>query len=347
MDKKLDLSKRQFLQQTSMAFGATILSLPFSTKGTGMTQQHSTISFALLADIHADLIPDKKERLEEFIEEAISKEVDFILQLGDFCFPKKENLDFLSIWNQFKGLKYHVLGNHDMDVSSKEETMAFWKMEKKYYSFDCKDFHFVVLDANYLFIDGQYKNYEYANFYINDNSRTFINPTQIEWLIQDLEQTNLPTIIFSHQSLVNPIWGIKNRIQIQELLEKENQRAGFQKIIACFNGHDHIDFYRMLNRIHYIEINSMSYQWLGEKYSNKDRYPAGLYEKYKHLDKIAPYKDALYAFVEVDTTSAQMSITGIQSEWLAPSPKELKLPEQVYGTQYSPEISNRVIELMK
>ena len=172
-----------------------------------------------------------------------------------------------------------------------------------------------------------------------------MNPEQIVWLQQDLQQSNLPTIVCSHQSLVNPKWGIKNRVEIQEVLEKENQRVGFQKILACFNGHDHIDFHRLLNQIHYIEINSSSYQWLGEKFSNTNKFPAALSKEYQHLDKIAPYKDALFAFVEIDLAKAQMKITGIQSEWIAPSPAELNVPEQVYGARNSPVISNRVLNL--
>jgi len=41
-------------------------------------------------------------------------DVDFIVQLGDFCFPIPENEEILRIWNQFDGPKFHFLGNHDM-----------------------------------------------------------------------------------------------------------------------------------------------------------------------------------------------------------------------------------------
>ena len=347
MVKRNNQSRRFFLQQLGFGTCAAMFPLPFNsccTTTPKIAQQERPLTFGIIADPHADLIPDKMERLAKFMEQAIAKKVDFIVQLGDFCFPKKENLDFLGLWNQFKGAKYHLLGNHDMDVSSKQETMDFWGMSKKYYSFDQKGIHFIVLDANYLFVDQQYKDYDTANFYVDDKWRTYINPAQIEWLAHDLQQTNLPTIIFSHQSLINPIWGIKNRVQIQELLEQENQRAGFQKIIACFNGHDHIDFQRTINDIHYIEINSMSYQWIGEKYSNKTRYAAALYEQYQHLDKLAPYKDALFAFAELDIKNAWLKIDGIRSEWLAPSPADLNIPEQVYGAQYSAGISNRLLD---
>lgn len=346
MKNQWDLTRRKFLEQLGIRGSAVMLPLPFYTSCTtnGNNSQRS-LTFGIMADAHADLIPDKNERLEKFVEKAISKEVDFIVQLGDFCFPKKENQDFLGIWQQFKKTKYHLLGNHDMDISSKEVIMDFLEMPSKYYSFDQQGVHFIVLDANYLYADNQYSDYDTANFYVNDNLRTYINPAQIEWLSNDLKQTNLPTIVFSHQSLINPIWGIKNRVQIQELFEKENQRAGFQKVLACFNGHDHIDFHRTLNNIHYIEVNSMSYQWIGEKYSNKTRYPAALYEQYGNLDKLAPYKDALYAFVELDISNGVLTIEGVQSEWLLPSPTDLKMPQQVYGAQSSPNISNRVVRV--
>jgi len=345
----MSLSRRNFLYQISLA--TSTLTLPLAAASCGVskrmaaTNDTSSFTFGLIADPHADLIPDKNERLGKFMEKALSKEVDFIIQLGDFCFPKKENLDFLSIWQQYKGPKYHVLGNHDMDVSSKAVIMDFLEMPANYYSFDQQGVHFVVLDANYLFTDHQYLDYDTANFYVNDSLRTYINPEQIDWLKQDLAQTSLPTIIFSHQSLINPIWGIKNRMEVQQLLEKENERVGFQKVIACFNGHDHIDFYRELNGIHYIEVNSMSYQWLGEKYSSKDRYAAALYEQYPNLDKFAPYKDSLFTFIELDVSNGWLTIEGLQSEWLAPSPQDLGVPIQVYGARNSPEISGRMIQI--
>ena len=347
MHDQSKFSRRKFIEQLGLATSAIVLPISFYTgckSNTIMTQPSPLLSFGVMADVHADLIPDKMERLEKFIDQAVAKDVDLIVQLGDFCFPKKENLDFLKLWNQFEKPKYHLLGNHDMDVSSKQETMDFWDMPNAYYSFDQKGVHFVVLDPNYLYTDSQYVDYDKANFYIDDGMRTYINQEQIEWLQHDLQSTQLPCIILSHQSLINSIWGIKNRVEVQTILEKENQRAGYTKVFACFNGHDHIDFHRTLNGIHYVEINSMSYQWLGEKYSNKTRYPASLYEQYQHLDKLGMYEDSLFAFIEIDMINGQLKIEGVQSEWLAPSPSDLNMPAQVYGAQSSAIISDRVVD---
>jgi len=346
MHNYLKPSRRKFLEQLGVA--TSTLVLPISILGcsrprTKLVKASPTLSFGMVADAHADLIPDKMVRLEKFIDKAIAKDVDFIVQLGDFCFPKKDNLDFLKLWNQFQNPKYHLLGNHDMDVSTKQEAMDFWGMPSAYYSFDQKGIHFIILDPNYLYVDSQYKNYDNANFYVDDSLRTYINPLQIEWLKSDLQSTQNPTIILSHQSLINPIWGIKNRVEVQEILEEENQRAGFQKVIACFNGHDHIDFHRAINGIHYLEMNSMSYQWLGEKYSNKTRYPAAMYKQYQHLDKLGMYEDSLFAFVEIDINNGQLRIEGVQSDWVPPSPSEINMPPQVYGAQSSANISDRLV----
>ena len=235
-----------------------------------------------------------------------SKQTDFIIQLGDFCFPKPENRSFLNLWNTYPGPKYHVLGNHDMDVSSKEETREFWEMSSNHYSFDRMGFHFVVLDANFLNHDGKYFDYDTANFYVNDGLRTWIDPPQIDWLKNDLQKTKLPTIIFSHQSLVNDLWGVKNRSIIQRIFEEENVRSGFKKVLACFNGHNHIDAWRKLNGIYYIDINSMSYQWLGEKYQTEVRYPSEIYQKYPMIKNMATYRDSLFAFVHISNDAIEI-----------------------------------------
>ena len=310
--------------------------------GTRQLTSRQSITFGLMADPHADLVPDHMLRLETFMQAVDRKQPDFIFQLGDFCFPKPANQDFLALWNQFSGPRYHTLGNHDMDVSNKDVTMDFWGMTGRYYSFDISGLHVVVLDANNIRTkEGKFIPYDTANFYIDSSMRTFVDPLQLEWLADDLARVNTPIIVFSHQSLCNPCWGVKNRVAVQKLLEHKNQDPTPGQVIACFNGHDHIDFHRIINGIHYLEINSMAYQWLGAAFSNKSRFPAELYDDYPSLDKFAPYQDALFTFVTVDFDQRQISLSGIQSSWIEPSPEQLGVVEAVEGCQATPFISER------
>ena len=210
---------------------------------------NKNVRFAICADVHQDIIHDAPDRMRTFIEEAKSENVDFIIQLGDFCYPKEENKPFLSVWNSFPGKKYHTLGNHDEDRSTKQEAMAFWGMEKSYYSFDQGAFHFIVLDPNFFVDEGRFMEYEKANYFAHKETRATIPPDQIEWLKNDLSQTDKLVVVFSHQCL-EAKRGVNNQLEVRKILEEAN--ASKKKVIACFSGHNHLDQHTEVNGIHYI-----------------------------------------------------------------------------------------------
>ncbi|MEM1260401.1 MAG: metallophosphoesterase [Bacteroidota bacterium] len=331
------MERRVFIDQFGKAAIASLFPSALLSFDPVMATSHmgKSINFGIITDVHKDLMPDADRRLETFIKRTIELKVDFIIQLGDFCMAETANKKFLGIWERFKGPKYHVLGNHDMDRHSKQQMLDFWGMPKTYYSFDFGGFHFIVLDANFIYQDGKYIDYDKANFYIESSARTYINEEQIEWFKADLERTRLSTIIFSHQSLWHHLWGVKNRLSLQKILE-----AHKEKVICCMNGHNHIDFHRYVNGIDYIDINSSSYQWIGnDKYTSKDRFPKVEYERYKSLPNIAGYKDPLFAFASLNPEGI-LQIEGIESQWMEPSPYGLGMPKGIEGTVFTPAISN-------
>ena len=86
----------------------------------------------------------------------------------------------------------------------------------------------------------------------------------------------------------------------------------------------------------------MSYEWLGEK-CQTIRYSKEIDEKYPYIKYTAPYKDPLFAFVEV--TKNRIQIEGIKSSFVGPSPKELGCPERPENKRTIPEIENRKLKL--
>lgn len=332
------MNRRKFLGHSSLTTGGILASIPnlkFLAKDSAI--DNSKLNFGIVADVHHGMIPDTHERLEQFMVEASTKDLDFIIQLGDFCHPGAKSRSFLKTWNSFNGNKYHVLGNHDMDLASKAEAMDYLGMDDNYYSFEEKGIRFIVLDANFLYEDGKFIDYNNSNFYVDQSIRTYIDDKQIEWFGAELIASQHPVIVISHQSLWHYQWGVKNRLSLQKLMEQN-----MEKIICCFNGHNHIDFHHIQNGIHYVEINSMSYQWIGEKYKTS-RYPTSMLADYKWLDHLAPYKDPLYAFVEIDPTGA-LALNGRETDWVAPSPTVAGVPKQIYGSEYSTKISNYKIQ---
>jgi len=293
------------------------------------------LRFGICSDVHKDIMYDADIRLKKFIDVASSKDLDFIIQLGDFCRPYEYNREFLSIWNNYSGEKHHVIGNHDADGGfTRKQVVDFWGLPSCYYSFEKNGFHFIILDANDKNPSAQ-KAAGYARF---------IGQEQLDWLIKDLKSTDLPCVLFSHQTLENNPDGIENRDQIRRLLENENKTSGYRKVIACFSGHHHTDYATSINDIYYIQINSMCYEWLGEDYKT-NRFGKEIDDKYPWMKFTVPYRDPLFAFVEISGNAIR--IEGRKSTFVGPSPAQLKFPTPSENERIVPKISNRKLKINK
>lgn len=268
------------------------------------------IRIGVISDVHKDIMPNADDRLRAFIETMNTEKVDAVIQLGDFCQPLEANKDFLGIFNSFRGPRYHVLGNHDMDGNAtRQQTVAFWGMKERYYSFDLGGCHFVVLDSNDK-PEGWQGGYS-----------SFIADDQIAWLKEDLAATDLNTFIFSHHSLERPTC-ITSQEKVRKVLEESKTNAGGRKVAGCFNGHWHIDHHRIIEEIPYVHINSASYFWMGSDYKH-ERLPEDLAAKYPLLALTAPYQGPLFTILEIDPASGRFTIASRESEWEKPSPADL------------------------
>jgi hypothetical protein len=200
-----------------------------------------TVRFGFLTDLHyADIPPagsriyrDSNGKAAHCIEVCKAQGVDFVIEGGDL---KDQGADVVSTLSylqaieaeiqKFDGPTYHVLGNHDADNISKNQFMMSVtntniSPASKYYSFDVKGVHFVVLDANYR-SDGI--DYNCGNFDWRDAN---IPQAQLDWMTSDLAATSGPVIVFVHQ------------------------------VIAVFQGHYHTGSYNLINGIHYYTLKAM------------------------------------------------------------------------------------------
>jgi 3',5'-cyclic AMP phosphodiesterase CpdA len=294
------------------------------------------VRFGLCADPHKDVMHDADQRLRTFVDAANQAKAEFLLQLGDFCRPYEKNRGFLKIWDSFAGPRYHTLGNHDRDGGfSWQKVQDFWGLERRYYSFDHGGWHFVVLDGN------EKKPVKPAPGYPR-----YIGAEQLAWLEEDLRKTSAPTLTFSHQSLADPE-GLENGAAVRQVLERANKEAGWPKVGASLSGHHHIDFACEINGVHYVQVNSMSYSWLGDKYAHV-RYSAEVDKAFPSVKYTAPYKDPLFAFATLDP-QGWISIQGVRSEFVGPSPWELGVPDKKGTAQAKnclvPRISDRKLTL--
>jgi predicted phosphodiesterase len=297
--------RRRFLKELGLAGAGAVLgrrafSIPRSQSGAGLR-------FGIISDLHHLQFGQHEEvRMKGFMDAVVSKAPDFIIQCGDFCRPEGSE-GIMREWNRFNGPKYHVLGNHDMDVCSKEVIMKMWGMDARYYSFDRGGYHFVVMDRNFLRgADGVLVDYNTSNWGpVAAPGRSFTDDEQLAWLEKDLAMALHPVIVFMHQPvfLSDFFQEIGNAGDILRIFDKANLNAGRDgkqnRVAAIFMGHDHDDRYGERNGVHYFILNSATYV-----YTNDQAYY---------------YRDALYAFVTLRPTG-EMVVEGSSSVYRSATP---------------------------
>lgn len=300
--------------------------------------QEKEIKFAIASDFHAQDVPDGKERIASFLRAARREKVDFIIELGDFCRLDSMGQRVLSLWNSYPGDSYHVIGNHDLDKYDCKTYVEAMGMPARYYSFDKGDFHFIVLDGNNLFDGKRYIHYAKGNYFKHPAMRAFVDKEQMEWLQKDLASTRKRCVLFSHQSIDS---FMNNGDEVRRLLEEENKRAGFKKVVLAFSGHNHSNYTKTVNGISYVQINSASYVWIDRLSMTEKRYSEEINRKYPLLRKSITYDKPLYAIVRL--TGGEAVIKGRQARFVPPAPEDLQLGDSIGGYPLVSVIENVII----
>lgn len=313
--------KRKLFFIRLLCFGFTVV---FAECFCSCTKQEKTLRFAIASDFHAPDVPDGEKRVASFIKAAKDAKVDFIIELGDFCRLDSPSQVYRELWDSFEEDKYHVIGNHDMDKYTPEEYVGGMKMPGRYYSFDQGDFHFIILDGNNLYDGKEYRHYARANYYVDARMRAFIDPEQMVWLKKDLAATDKKCVLFSHQSID---LCLNNGAAVRQILEEENIRAGFKKVVLAFSGHNHSNYTKVINGVTYMQINSASYVWIEQPSMTEKRYPKEINEKYSLLEYSITYDKPLYAIVTLTEEGAD--VKGTKVNFVPPTPQDLNMGDSI------------------
>ncbi len=151
-------------------------------------------------------------------------------------------------------------------------------------------------------------------------------------------------IIFCHQGFDLDVNGaIQQSTRVRVILERANERAGFTKVQMVFTGHHHQDYHNVINGIHYVQINSMSYYWMGSKYRQM-RYDETINKNHPWIRDTAPYKDPIWAFLTV-YEGPVFEIKGRHTDFVRPSPQEMGFGEFEKVYPVVPYISDRTIAI--
>ena len=210
------------------------------------------------------------QRLKEAVNELNKHDLTYTIHLGDFIDKDFNSFDSITpIWNQLKSKSYHVLGNHDFEVTDSLKHLVPAKMglKNRYYSFNTHNWKFIILDgndlslygsldslkineANTMFSQKQKDSVPYAQIYNGGLSKK-----QMTWIKQELDlgkKSNLNIGFFNHFP-ANPIdhhnfWNTK---EFLELIKE------YSNVKLFMNGHNHDGAYIKKDGVHYITFKGM------------------------------------------------------------------------------------------
>ncbi len=240
------------------------------------TTSNDDFSFVFVTDIHVTEDRHADEGLIQAIDTINKIAPDFVITGGDNIMdalgqtPGRSDTAYTLFSETMKNLKvpfYSTMGNHEVfglyessGVKPTDEEygkqMYENRLAKRYYSFDHKGWHFIVLDAIGFTDDRHYYGH--------------IDEEQLEWLKSDLEKTGkeTPVVVSTHipllsigaQIMSDPTAGfsksevVTNANDVRKILEQHNTKIVLQ-------GHLHfledIDY----NGIHYITGGAVSAEW--------------------------------------------------------------------------------------
>ena len=292
------------------------------------------IKFLVFSDLHYDDTEDGDKRIDNILANAQSRQLDFIVSLGDLCKPIQSNRKVLEKFHSLGVPFYPVIGNHETDEFDLNAIVKFYSLSAPYYSVSYDNYKLIFMNTCYLTENGIEKSYYKRNFKHNTSVYPIVPIDEIRWLSNELNDGK-KCIIFSHHSFVNefPKRGVSNKLVMQELFRDNS-------VLLCLNGYDHGDSFVRVDDVSYMTVNSANYAWLGTQIASSKN----LMEKYSYLQGMLQYAQAMSAYIEID--GHEIRIFGEEGSYLSVTPDDIELYDYKWnGVSVKPRIDTHRIRL--
>lgn len=268
------MNRRNWIKKTGSLLGATTVA-PVSSL-TERSGEKPVLTIAHITDVHIRQGDNAPERFKKCLEEIKKRKVDFFLNGGDSIHAadyadvtRETMLGYWELWDEcMQSLKnyriYSCIGNHDPwwaapqksdEMYGKNYVVKRLKVPDRYYSFDEKGWHFIILDGN--------------------NATISLDEEQFQWLEQDLSKLppDTPVLVMSHFPILGttPLLvggGHADFKKLKQLFYRHRD-----KVKICLSGHQHLLDTTIYNGVQYCCNGAMSGFW----WEKGDKESAGPY----------------------------------------------------------------------
>ncbi len=256
------LDRRSLIKTLGLTAGAALVSpVARAASDTSSKKSKKVLTIAHITNVHIRPEHDAPNRFRKCLNDIKMHKVDFFLNGGDTIYAadyghiKRERvIEQWSIWKtlrkEFSEYEVHsCLGNHDMwwaapnksdPMYGKNYVVKQLETPGRYYSFNKKDWHFIILDSN------------------NKNAGS-LDDEQRQWLEADLAglDKNSNVLILSHY----PIIGINGGTHADRDYLTDLYYQHKDKKITCVSGHVHLLDSVSYNNVNYYCNGALSGFW--------------------------------------------------------------------------------------
>lgn len=267
-------------------------------------------TFLAFGDLHhypGEFLDDKEERWEKIVRRSIDEDAAFIVGLGDYVHEPEKNRAFADEMMVCPKELFCCLGNHDTEHWPLEKALALYRMPHNYYYVDRCGYRFVVLDANYSLMEGEYLHY---NPGVVRHKGGVIPPEQLAWLEGVLEESTTPCVLLSHHSIERPD-GMLNREEVWAIINRANEKHP-HKVMLYINGHHHRDHCTVMNGVCCLDLNSAAYQYVCPPFAG---YPPEVLALCHGMAYTLNFSQPLSALITLEG-DAKIAIRGLVGEFL-------------------------------
>ncbi len=256
------MKRRELITKTGLASaGAMLIPGVLDAAPKPGKKSKKSLRIAHITDVHIRPEHNAPTRFRKCLQDIIGHRVDFFLNGGDTIYAadyshiKRERVDEQwTIWQELRKeiTQYEIhscLGNHDMwwaapakndPMYGKDYAVKQLEIPGRYYSFNKKGWHFVILDSN------------------NKNAGS-LDEEQRKWLQSDLAELHPGSnvLFMSHYPILGVNGGThSDRDYMTDLFYQHKDKK-----ITCVSGHIHLLDYVVYNNVQYFCNGAMSGFW--------------------------------------------------------------------------------------
>ncbi len=303
-------SRRSFIKGSAAGLIAGVM--PVSVVNLAFGNDQQDISFAYISDSHIQQIKGNKfvrnwdRGLMKAVAEAnlLDPKPDFVIFGGDLAqLGSKAELDHgAELLSALDATPRMVMGEHDYYLDLGD----YWSdlFGDKYYSFDVKGVHFIVLNSILTYDEWTFDRWDSGERRMNEmagldnpnGSPFMVGEKQRKWLANDLSKVNhdTPVVVFSHSPLqkIYKGWNFwtEDAEEVQALL------APFNKVNVMY-GHVHQIQYNQIGNIAFNSVMATAWPW---------PYPSTYSKAESHLPVMTVEMNRADPFNERDATGWQL-----------------------------------------